>query len=148
MITVSVGTVSASGSGLEHAGGMLERGCRVLEVVGRDGHVQDERAEAERHVMGELGADSVVAPHEVRTEGLVVLEGYEPVVVRVGDGMAAKTGQLLVPLRVRYLHRELVRDLSLAVLREAPVRDFPSLIGPWPRDDSDADSRRPRAVDC
>jgi hypothetical protein len=43
--------------GTPQAARMVKRRCRVLKVVGRSRHVQDKRAEAERHVMGELRSD-------------------------------------------------------------------------------------------
>src|SRR2546427_2712790 len=117
---------------------LLERESRVLELhfVGRD--VEDECLEPELDVTRKLDRDGRVAPDEVWTESLVVLEGPKPVRILRRGWFGTELGELAMPVRVRDFHRERMRHLALAVLRKSRARHLPGLRVVVARDDADA----------
>src|SRR5439155_13463008 len=105
------------------------------------GNVEDERPIPHADVARQLVADPLVAAHEVRAHGLVVLEGHERVRTVAGGRRVGQVRELYMPDGVRDLHRQLVRELAPAVLREALARDAPCLIAIFAGDDPDSHAR-------
>src|SRR5256886_11545341 len=89
----------------------------------------------------QLVAAPLVAAHEVRAHGLVVLEWHEPVRTVARGRRVGQVRELSMPDGVRDLHRQLVRELAPAVLGKALPRDAPCLIAVLADDDPNSHAR-------
>src|SRR5207244_6598969 len=117
---------------------LLEREGRMLELLFVRRNVEDERLEPELDVAGKLDRDTLVAPDEIGTEGLVVLERPEPVRILRRGWLGTELGKLAVPVRVRDFHRERMGYLAFAVLGKPRACHLPCLRVVVASDDADA----------
>src|SRR5579862_7542258 len=124
--------------------GAVEGVADVVQLLRDLRHVGDEGAVAVCDVARQFLAHFPVTAHEVRAHGLVVLEGHEPIGALAL--LRGEPGKLLVPYGIRDPHRELMGDLSLAVLGETRTCCFPGRIALLAADNADADARIQPAV--
>src|SRR6266852_7775413 len=95
--------------------GAIEHDTGVTHLLHARGYVENESAVADVDVTRHFVRYPIVTSHEKRTDRLVVLERHQPVRVLGSRSGVPELGELLVPGRIRYLHRKLVGELALAV---------------------------------
>ena len=95
----------------------------------------------EAQVTPKLLGDAIVTPNQVWAEGGVVLERPQPVRVILFTFGRAHFRELAVPMGVRYLHRQLLGELPLAIRGKPFVRCQPCFRRAGSGDDADSHTR-------
>src|SRR5262249_42298624 len=85
----------------------LKHNLAVTQVFLVDRNIHDERAVSKADISRQLFCHPLITSDQVGTEGLVILERYEPVGTDRRTRFVARRRQLPMPDRVRGLHRQL-----------------------------------------